>query len=283
VAGPGDVDGDGVPDLVVGNGTFITSFVGVYSGADGGLIRQHTATTSDALGACVSGAGDVDGDGVPDYIAGAPHNGCSPAGGVLSFARVWSGATGAELHTFTADSCLDLGTSVACAGDVDGDGHADLIVGATAVSYTAQGLPGFVRVYSGLTGEVLLEFVGHPPTENNEPYSPVSERFGASVGGAGDVNGDGVPDLLVGVPYAGGSALNSRGELRVYSGRFGTLLYSLKGSTPGGHLGEAVLGPGDLNGDGLADVAAGSPRATVGGQTVAGSVRVWSAVPVQDP
>ncbi|MGQ0553201.1 MAG: IPT/TIG domain-containing protein [Planctomycetota bacterium] len=280
VAGLGDLNVDGVPEIGVGNGTFNTSRVSVYSGATGALLRQHTAPNQDSLGASLASIGDVNQDTIPDYAAGAPANGCTLIGTPLSYVNVYSGRNGGLLLQFTAPICDDFGTSVAAAGDVNLDGWPDILVGAPAK--TGESLspkPGYARVHSGLDGAVIHEFTAGP-LGLNQFFDPASERFGESVAGAGDVNGDGVPDLLVGVPFTGSNPITALGAVRIYSGAYGTLLYELTGTSAGAWLGDAVAGLGDLNGDGLADFAAGAPRESVG-TVQSGRVIVWSGVPLR--
>ena len=141
----------------------------------------------------MSGAGDVNGGGFADLIAGAPlddNNGVSSGS-----ARVFSGSDGSVLYTFNGDAVQDFfGTSVSGVGDVNSDGFDDFIVGAGART----------RVFSGSDGSVLYNFDG---------------RSG-SVSGAGDVNGDGFDDLIVG---------ENGTPARVFSGSDGSLIYNLQG------------------------------------------------------
>ena len=157
-----------------------------------GVHRTFTATGDnplDGFGYSVRGAGDVNGDGFDDVIAGSlaiefPHTG---------YARVLSGVDGAELYTFLRD--LPTGSdfvSVAGAGDVNHDGFADLIV---ASMHAGPEHPD-VQVFSGADGSELFQFSAVDPVP--------AERF--TVDGVGDVNGDGVDDFIVGVeqPLVGG-------------------------------------------------------------------------------
>ena len=134
----GDVDGDGVPDFVVGApASRVSFFFGagsayVFSGANGGLIyRKNGPALGFGLGRSVSGAGDVDSDGFDDFIAGA--SGADPDGLTdAGSAFVYSGADGSVIHRIDGATSGDLlGLSVSGAGDVDGDGLSDFIIGAT--------------------------------------------------------------------------------------------------------------------------------------------------------
>ena len=197
VSGAGDVNGDGFADLIVGApGDAPSGSARVYSGIDGNVLYTFDGDDAgDQLGISVSGAGDVNGDGFADLIVGArlDDNNGFDSGSV----RVYSGIDGNVLYTFDGDNRFDeLGVSVSGAGDVNGDGFADLIVGAPGVDTNGDG-SGSARVYSGIDGNVLHTFIG------------AAGDLGVSVSGAGDVNGDGVADLIVG---AGESARVFVGE-----------------------------------------------------------------------
>ncbi|MCB9685920.1 MAG: FG-GAP repeat protein [Alphaproteobacteria bacterium] len=181
----GDVTGDGVPDVVVGahgNGGRVL----VLDGADGSLVREHVDPDGGGvLGQFfVSGVGDLDGDGVPDVFGGDYANPAKGPGTGRAF--VWSGATGATLHTFTGESAGEgLGTG-RYAGDVDGDGVPDLAIGSWQHSGGAPGAGRFT-LFSGADGSVLRTVTGTREGEN----------LGFDVVGVGDVDGDGAIDLAV--------------------------------------------------------------------------------------
>src|SRR5262245_14338603 len=149
-----------------------------------------------------------------------------------------------EFFTFHGKGLgTSLGRSVDGAGDVNGDGVGDIVIGATQI----LGLGGSVTLRSGRDGSVLRSWTG-----------PVS--FGQCVAGAGDVNADGFADVIVG----------ELGKITVFSGRTGEVLYVKIDVT--GQLGASVDGAGDLNHDGYADFAAGAPYGEIPGHYGSGYV-----------
>lgn len=216
----------------------------------------------DEFGQALLRAGDVDADGLEDLIVGAYRN--DPHGSSSGSATVYSGRDGTPIWHFEGLlPGIELGHSVAGVGDLDGDGHDDVIVGADR--NRANGVDsGSAWVYSGREGSVLFTFHGDAP----------GDRFGLPVRPAGDVNGDGVPDIIIGARQADQGAVD-RGSARVFSGADGSVLYTFYGEAAFDELGHWVAAAGDVNGDGFADVMAGAHRDDRAGRN-AGAVRVYS-------
>ncbi len=269
VSGAGDVNGDGYSDLLIGapgdrlKGNSPGSAT-VFSGLDGAVLFRFFGDAHNIeFGNSVSDAGDVNADGYPDFIAGAKR---SDNGNLkrTGSAQVFSGKGGGVLHYLRGTvEGSGFGRSVSGAGDVNGDGYADLIVG------TGSGLGGKAQVFSGVNGNSFYDLTGDPS---------IQDYFGGSVSGAGDVNGDGYSDFIVG---ARGDDTNGKrsGSARVYSGVNGYILFAYYGDHADDCLGSSVSGAGDVNGDGYVDVIVGASRADTGFR-YGGYVRVFPGMQV---
>lgn len=260
VAGAGDIDGDGLADVLVGNpGDDVFGFLNgasyVYSGLDGRELRVLGGVWSNN-GRSGDGLGDVNCDGVPDLVI-SDGFALSFGGGSVA---VYSGADGSMLYRVQNPvSYDDFGRSVANVGDINRDGTNDFIVGAPATISDRR--KGRAYVYSGSDGSKIFDLWGDTHLD----------AFGWDVAGPEDVNGDGYPDLLVGAPFSG---LGSPGAVFIHSGYDGGLLAKLRGENLGDEFGYSVAGTTDVNADGLADVIAGAYGADYGGD-FSGSVYLY--------
>jgi len=222
-ASAGDVNGDGFSDVIVGallfdNGETDEGRVFVYHGSATGLSTtpNWTAESNQAgaqFGNSVASAGDVNGDGFSDVIVGAPEFDSPEANEGRAFVYHGSATGLSTSANWTAESNqvnAYFGVSVASAGDVNGDGFSDVIVGAYGFS-NGEAFEGAAFVYHGsATG---LSTSANWTVESNQ----VGAQFGYSVSWAGDVNGDGFSDVIVGAPLFDSPQTNE-GRAFVYHG-----------------------------------------------------------------
>jgi hypothetical protein len=273
----GDVNGDGVPDLAVGapfqDGDFISTDPGfgepqnvgkiwVLNGATRAIITQlndpqfqeiQDLKFGGELGWSVAAAGDINGDGIPDVIAGLPHYQVTEDEAFnVGRTFVFSGATDTVLLTLdnpVVEENARAGYSVASLGDTNGDGVPDVLVGAPGqnIGDEEDGLidVGVVYLYSGANGALLRTF--------NHPNQTVNARFGFAVANAGDLNHDGVADAIIGAP--------GKGEVFVFSGKTGALLFTILSPAveKESSFGSAVAGGKDLDRDRIPDIVVGAP------------------------
>lgn len=210
---------------------------------------------------------DVNGDGFDDFIVGAPD--ASPGGlAQAGSAYIYSGANGSLIYRIDGPAAGDgFGASVSMAGDVDSDGFGDFIVGAPIVCLCLlRDDPGSAYVFSGADASLIYRVDG----------TAANDRFGTSVSIAGDVDGDGVPDFVVGAPASRVSFFFGAGSAYVFSGANGGLIYRKNGPALGFGLGRSVSGAGDVDSDGFDDFIAGASGADPDGLTDAGSAFVYS-------
>ncbi|HEU4436150.1 MAG TPA: integrin alpha, partial [candidate division Zixibacteria bacterium] len=180
----------------------------VYSGSDGSLhYRKDGAHTGDYLGFDVAGVGDVNGDGYADFLIGAYA--ANPGGvGNAGSAYLYSGADGSLLFQKDGEAANDfLGNSVAGVGDVNRDGTPDFIIGASEAEPGGLFNAGSAYVYSGADGSLLLKLNG----------AAANDQLGISVDGAGDLNGDGRTEIIVGAWRADPGGIMDAGSAFVLS------------------------------------------------------------------
>jgi hypothetical protein len=271
----GDVNGDGFGDIVVGvPGSNIykpyEGRIAVYIGSATGLAWPVTAAwwftarrENSLLGSSVA-TGDFNGDSVIDFVAGAPNLvlGQSQEGGFYVFyGSPLAFPTAEALAIESNQEYAHLGAALASFGDVNGDGYSDFVVGAPGWDLSTPGTnEGRAWIYYGsATGIDDLN-----PTILDG--SQAGEAFGSSVSMAGDTNGDRYCEVLVGAPgFDAPGSLTDAGRAALFAGSASGLqttpVWSRSGAAVGDQLGTAVGSAGDVNGDGYADFAVGSPFA----------------------
>ena len=248
-----DLDGDGWDDLLIASpkGAGGKGYVKAISGHSGvELYTLQGAVAGDSFGQALGGLSDLDGDGRAEIIVGSPlASGVAPGSGM---AQVFSGATGTAMWTLSGDSAQDhFGWAVTGLADVDGDGSADFAVAAIDDD-GAGNSSGSVRLFSGATGAKLFDIAGNAPTQ----------LFGFALVALDDWNGDLVPDLAIGAPYIASSV--QAGFVRIHSGKDGQIIRQIDGQSAADRFGASLTNIGDVEGDGVDDLAVGAPQPTGG-------------------
>jgi len=204
---------------------------------------------SDQFAYSVSAAGDVNGDGYADLIIGAPNYNGQNQGRIYIYYGSSTGLSSSPDYATGEDVLSDFGYSVKPAGDINGDGFDDVVVGAPR--YPNDNFKGRVYIFegsqSGLSPTPSISYTGDAN----------GDWLGFSIGGAGDVNNDGYSDILIGVSPPTG---NYTGEVQLYLGSSSGLSFTPAFTATGPYnknFGYSVATVGDVNNDGYSDVAIG--------------------------
>jgi hypothetical protein len=283
----GDVDGDGIADVVVGSSTSPNgAIVGagkifVFKGEVGKLgatsAKEFGGTaTNQRLGCGVAAAGDVNGDGLADVLVGLC--GFSQPEINEGAVRLYFGSKTQVLvespFVFQSDQAgAAIGSSIASAGDVNKDGLADFLVGAPLYDDPEVD-----------EGKAFL-FLGSTTTISTIPAvsyqsDQAGAQLGAAVGSAGDVDKDGFGDVLIGAPRFDDGEIDEGRALLFRGGAPTTGLasapsFTIDGNQAGARMGSAVAAIGDVDKDGLPDIAVGAPGASTPSIAGAGAVFVF--------
>ncbi len=319
VASAGDINGDGFDDLLIGaiggdpgGDSFAGKSYVVFGNASGVAASLDLSTldgsngfrldgidVNDQSGIAVASAGDVNGDGFDDILIGAaggdPGGDSSAGESYVVFGKASGFSASLDLSTLNGSNGFRIdgidvsdvsGRSVASAGDVNGDGFDDILIGA----YKAD--PGG-DVYAGETYVVFGKASGFSASLDLSTLDgsngfrldgvDVTDQSGFSVASAGDANGDGFDDILIGAPSSDPGGDSYAGETYVVFGKaagFGTALdlssldgsngFRIDGIDANDQSGYSVASAGDVNGDGFDDILIGAERADPGGDLSAG-------------
>lgn len=242
----GDVDGDGIWDVITGNKSYDASgAVGaawVFSGKDGAVLHLVESFQGDGFGNAVAILPDIDVDGHAEFLVGDASDDTGSVNGGAVY--VYSGSDATLKWSLFGTNSEAFGGEAALVADYDLDGLRDVAIGATSNG------PGYVRVVSSATG-----------TEITTLYSPSSAAgaFGRAISGKEDVNADGVVDLIVGDPYDYTNNYGA-GAAFVFSGADWSVIHQVyQVAQQDAEFGYAVDGVGDLDGDGYAEFIAAAP------------------------
>ena len=305
VSSAGDFNGDGYDDLIIGafgtdnNGVGSGSSYVVFGKASGfdasidlsaldGIngFRLDGKSRYDYSGVSVSSAGDVNGDGYDDLIigaAGADYNGAGSGSSYVVFGKASGFSASIDLSTLDGSNGFRLdgeneedrsGRSVSSAGDVNGDGYDDLIIGAIGADNNGAYSGSSYVVFGKASGfDATMDFSALGGSNGFRIDGENQFHFSGNVSSAGDVNGDGYDDLIIGARLADNSGFSSGasyvvfGKASGFSARIdlsaldGSNGFRLDGANEGDEIGSSVSSAGDVNGDGYDDVIIGATGA----------------------
>ncbi len=277
----GDTDGDGLPEWLCGyegTGSLPVGSVTVYESTSSRTHRIYSDTAADWAGGGVAGGGDVDGDGYDDFWVSAmgDRTAGSSAGAVHLVRGPVSITSFADADaTLLGDTALDqLGSSLLVPGDVDGDGHDDVLVGEHGDD-TAGSLAGVLYLFTSVvSGDAASQAAATIRGED------AGNLVGIRKPGVGDVDGDGTPDLLVGSTYDDAAGTDAGAAWLVYGALTGTIDLATdadatwRGANAGDRLAAGVVLP-DVDGDGRDELVLGASAGDGGGLADNGAIWTW--------
>ena len=229
-------------------------------------LYTYEGSQGDELGHALTFLPDVDGDGVEDFAVGAPDDDPFNDGTHGGSVKLFSGATGIRFRTLAGlNTDRDFGASLAVVPDVNGDGLADLLVGAPNDDYSYNEI-GRAFVFGSNDGVIY---------RTHGSVADTWDSYGASVANVGDTNFDGVDDYAIGAPLGDSNSCDECGKYELFSGATGALLSSWDSQFAYSALGAAVAGGGDLDGDGAADLLVGVPKYVHNGKYECGALFVF--------
>lgn len=268
----GDINGDGKSDVIVawrvypsadpscggGNG-----HASAYSGADGRVLFTFQDTWT------VAAAGDINADGTPDILLGASHLWRYGKAGRV---QVRSGRDGSLLvekfgrtpdpNWFSADEPDNFGIGLAGLGDVDNDGYGDFVIGVPGEPSNFATTSSSIELFSGRDGRAITKLEGETNGRDNIGWSMVS---------LGDVNQDGVCDLLAGAIHVHATVYSGRDLQRIHTMR------SRRGKAILDSFASSLDSLGDVDGDGLSDWIVGANESMTGSSFDEGYAQVYSS------
>ncbi|MCC6706794.1 MAG: FG-GAP repeat protein [Gammaproteobacteria bacterium] len=309
VNGAGDINGDGLSDLLLGSGDLSpgglnhAGNVQVVYGRSGAFtspldlaaldasagLRIDGAVGNAKLGLAVSAAGDVNGDGIDDFVLGAPTANIDDGSAYLLFGHAGGVPAPVALDALDGSNGQLLvsgatitraGSALGAAGDINGDGYDDLIIGTGAGA-------GALVVFGH--GDGFAATLALTALDGQRGFRVIhgGADIGASVAGAGDVNGDGFADIIIGAPGAVPNGVSYAGSSFVlfgHGGGFAATLdldtfnasqgFRVDGLNVNDFVGTQVAGAGDMNGDGFADLLISAEGADPDGRNAAGSTYI---------
>lgn len=261
IATVGDLDGDRVPDVLVGAPTdsprnVSDGLVRAYSGRTGEVLWSLRGGIGDRFGASIAALGDVDGDKIPDFAIGAWGGERDVGTDREGYVEFWKGhprvptRSAARKRIYGGSKEAFLGAAMCRVPDIDNDGTDDLLVGANQNRVGR----GFALLISSTTWKVIHTFRG-----NAQFSTPMAGLFASSLA-AGDMNRDGVPELLIGAPGEGALPGDNNGHVYVFDGKTKARI-SLARGVRNERIGQSgITVVHDFTRNGFFDFVVGSPR-----------------------